>query len=590
VSTTNPRFEQNAADIDRPDSRARHSSSQEQTPWYHDIHTPYDPFYEVTGEQGGEDPPPGQEAEADRSGTPPEEGDNDRVGLGARLPRELLSNVICGLQELGLQGTLANMARADRYCYSLAIPKLYETMIITASGHSKIRYGHYVKEDESGQRLISTTHYTVNGRQEANFRHGECGWKYLGRGKKCTTMWGPVTCECEGYPWPEWQVHAKDGDELEAYQAQSPSLNICRIRDLDSMEKPVSCTSPHTGALPVNRPRGAFQSRKDKAVKYCRKIILDSAFTAPHIIDHEASYGQFLNRYVNVEEMVVTCNAIRTTEARTSESSSDPGPRRWRQILYNLGRLRVGTKTAGQIRISVHVPSPEELPDEHRRLIPSTFCDRFYPYMDAYSRQLRLESRNPHQSQLHFAAFDRLFHYALGASDRRYFRFGEQAPTPFHPTTFMGVCLNRDLLARPLLNNPVGIQFVHRPGDTSTQSLPALIEWLKAMYDIPAVPRRGTEFAMSRPACTLYDPPSLVLAPNETPSDPSEAMAAAREKLRKALLFAAIVDQGPPEEESPEVTEFLMGRNAIVDNFMSELKTLDSGDKRAQYPFWTPSR
>jgi hypothetical protein len=129
----------------------------------------------VTGEQRGEDPPPGQEAEADRSGTPPEEGDNDRVGLGARLPRELLSNVICGLQELGLQGTLANMARADRYCYSLAIPKLYETMIITASGHSNFRYGHYVKKDESGQRLISTTHHTVDEMPETTVRGGECG-------------------------------------------------------------------------------------------------------------------------------------------------------------------------------------------------------------------------------------------------------------------------------------------------------------------------------------------------------------------------------------------------------------------------------
>jgi hypothetical protein len=136
----------------------------------------------------------------------------------------------------------------------------------------------------------------------------------------------------------------------------------------------------------------------------------------------------------------------------------------------------------------------------------------------------------------------------------------------------------------------MGLQFVHRPGDTAQESLPALVKWLRAIYGTVENRRLGTGFAMSRPACTSYDLPSLVLAPDETPPDPMEAMAAAREKLRNALLVAAIVDQGPPEEESPEVTEFLMGRNAIVDSFMSELKTLDSGDKREQYPFWTPSR
>jgi hypothetical protein len=155
--------------------------------------------------------------------------------------------------------------------------------------------------------------------------------RHYGGGDFCTYyQWGAVSCWCERSSCPD----------ARRYWAAP----LFEPKDLAFDDQAQSSIAPSEGVVAKQEPRGAVESRKDKAVKYCRRIVFDSPFTAPHIIDRHASYGQFLNRYVNVEEIVVTSKAIRETETPQAETACDPRPERWVKMLYSLGRLHVGGK------------------------------------------------------------------------------------------------------------------------------------------------------------------------------------------------------------------------------------------------------
>jgi len=60
----------------------------------------------------------------------------------AILPNELLELILNILQERGEFKTFTSVARVNRNMYDIAIPKIYQTVIVNERNRSKIGYSH----------------------------------------------------------------------------------------------------------------------------------------------------------------------------------------------------------------------------------------------------------------------------------------------------------------------------------------------------------------------------------------------------------------------------------------------------------------
>jgi hypothetical protein len=58
------------------------------------------------------------------------------------LPNEILDSILTVLEVDGDFSTLCSVAQASRNMYSLAVPKIYETVVINKRNQRKIKYGH----------------------------------------------------------------------------------------------------------------------------------------------------------------------------------------------------------------------------------------------------------------------------------------------------------------------------------------------------------------------------------------------------------------------------------------------------------------
>jgi hypothetical protein len=197
--------------------------------------------------------------------------------------------------------------------------------------------------------------------------------RHYGGGDFCTYyQWGAVSCWCERSSCPD----------ARRYWAAP----LFEPKDLAFDDHAQSSIAPSEGVVAKQEPRGAVESRKDKAVKYCRRIVFDSPFTAPHIIDRHASYGQFLNRYVNVEEIVVTSKAIRETETPQAETACDPRPERWvKRFIVSADYMWAGRARRAN---SYHCPCPISMA-YHRRAPRTSLLSEAKAHLASSSRSSR---------------------------------------------------------------------------------------------------------------------------------------------------------------------------------------------------------
>jgi hypothetical protein len=91
---------------------------------------------------------------------------------GETLPNELLSRIVSLLQSKRQYHTLAEFARANRNFYDIAIPKLYETIIVTERNEPLLRYGHYAGRDSEGKVLVASSTVRLAGWRGADVSDG----------------------------------------------------------------------------------------------------------------------------------------------------------------------------------------------------------------------------------------------------------------------------------------------------------------------------------------------------------------------------------------------------------------------------------
>ena len=65
------------------------------------------------------------------------------------LPNEILDSILTVLEVDADYSTLCSVAQASRNMYNLAIPKIYETVVINKNNQGKIRYGHGKSSERS---------------------------------------------------------------------------------------------------------------------------------------------------------------------------------------------------------------------------------------------------------------------------------------------------------------------------------------------------------------------------------------------------------------------------------------------------------
>jgi hypothetical protein len=90
--------------------------------------------------------------------TDEEKGDVDSVSsVGAQLPLELVARIIFELQQERMYKTMAELARTNSTFYDLNIPSLYETIIVSKTNQSLLRYGHFAGRSDTGTVQVAST-------------------------------------------------------------------------------------------------------------------------------------------------------------------------------------------------------------------------------------------------------------------------------------------------------------------------------------------------------------------------------------------------------------------------------------------------
>jgi hypothetical protein len=91
---------------------------------------------------------------------------NIDIGLNSRrqLPNELIEVIVEHIKEDGNLKTLAAIARASQHMYDIVIPKLYETVKVTAKNEKYVAYGH---SHCHGMSLLNTAICCLHVRRQA---------------------------------------------------------------------------------------------------------------------------------------------------------------------------------------------------------------------------------------------------------------------------------------------------------------------------------------------------------------------------------------------------------------------------------------
>jgi hypothetical protein len=416
------------------------------------------------------------------------------------LPNELLLRIVAHLQRTRQYRSLAELARANMACYDLAIPKLYETIILTDYSQSKLRYGHGEYAEEFDTELRVSTNGVSGTSEEPDETDRECDGR---------------RCKCKGW--------ARDN----------------RV-DLEN-EK-------YHGALGHSQSDGTVvkETRKDVAVKHCRRLIVDAALCGGCFFDSPYTVaGNYLERYTNVQEIVITSNTISRTRIPLRKLNGD----RWDRLLDTIFLFDFqarGDQCTNQRRVVLHLANDGSNGDALSKTMAGSFA-----------RAITAPTDTPYYCD--FLSVD------LDGCDM-FDQLDELPPKDSWKGRRAGLLLkappawSRKLVARCMASWLVTVycqtlgdeDYHHEHSDSPNTMVPRL---------------------------ALYDLPRLLLRPEDIPVDAMEAERMCLDLLRTNL--------------HAYLGTFVGGLDAVsrplsVDAVIAHIKLVDLGDRCEQYPWWTP--
>jgi hypothetical protein len=213
-----------------------------------------------------------------------------------KLPNELLGRIILQLQRERRYHTLAEFARASKAFYDLAIPKLYETIILTDYSLSKLEYGHSVDSGAGDTAQVEMS-------------------KGLEQG-------------CEGSEKEKEQERAMEKEWIQDLKGENSTSHTSLVHqngnrgdDQASTDEHASNKKPRDDEVMTTSQADTCivetETRKDAAVKHCRRLIFDIRTARqtrhPYLQTPWIGSNNTMERYINVVEIVLTGRALHET-------------------------------------------------------------------------------------------------------------------------------------------------------------------------------------------------------------------------------------------------------------------------------------
>jgi hypothetical protein len=448
---------------------------------------------------------------------------------GLNLPTELLWRIVCQLREGHQCQTLAKLARTNRIIHDMVTPKLYESMVLTKNNQPLLRYGHFQHmRSHSDDILVATNKVDIL------------------RDNRCEACRHPLTNRTPNDDACMDHGRWKEGCEYcwKSRQRMSEREHCSRDLEEDSnswiTHKRPECSKEIYKSLDrsVSYPR---QTRKDRAVRYCHRLLVDAPLTEGSVFDTPyTSAGEYLKNYAEVKEIVITSRAMSMTSfpydyeypddydnrggCRGREVDRQP---RWTSLLQRLATFNQGMISTPERRKRIvwHMPS-------------------------------------------HHTSFHDIFSETIKRDKRKYRGTGT---SHYHDVSGLNMAI--EVSAEDWRGLSAGIRSA--PSTRAT-----LVRWLYLVFR-PVSKNHWTTHARypgdHLPKLVLYDIYDLLLQPGEIPSDPQEALDKARNRLRQLLIdLTTLYDE--------------MTRKC-VDDIMSHIRLeVDSnkGKEPEQYPWWRP--